>query len=154
MAYKGRFRPKNPGKYLGDPTKIIYRSLWERKVFQMLDHHPNVTGWASEEIVIPYISPIDSRPHRYFPDVYVEQIDKNGIRKKLLIEIKPKSQTRPPDFQKVSKKDGTIKKAYINEVKTWGVNQAKWEAAHKICKKKGWHFVLMTEDEIFGKKGK
>lgn len=149
--YQGKYIPKNPSKYLGDPTKITYRSSWEVKCMVKFDTHPNVTAWGSEELVIPYKSPIDGKWHRYFTDFYVEQIDKEGKKKKLLIEIKPFKQTLPPDRKTVTKKDGKIKKAYINEVKTWGVNQAKWEAAKKVCDKKGWEFVILTEREIFGK---
>ena len=68
MAYKGKFKPHNPFKYVGDPTNIIYRSLWELRFMRYLDSHPNVTQWASEEITIPYFSPVDKKIHRYFPD--------------------------------------------------------------------------------------
>ena len=71
MAYKGRFRPKDPNKYKGDPTKIIYRSLWEFKVFKWMDSHPDVIRWQSEEVIDTYRSPIDGRVHRYFPDLIV-----------------------------------------------------------------------------------
>ena len=75
MAYgykQGFFTPRFPKKYIGDPTNIVYRSGWEKRVMQTLDENSNVLRWASEEIVIPYISPIDNRPHRYFVDFYVE----------------------------------------------------------------------------------
>ena len=39
-------------------------------------------------------------------------------------------------------------KRYINEVKTWGVNQAKWEAAREFCLDKGWKFQIMHEDHL------
>ena len=68
MAYRGGFRPKNPAKYKGNPTKIIYRSLWEFKVFKWLDLHPQVIWWQSEEVVVPYRSPIDGKMHRYLID--------------------------------------------------------------------------------------
>ena len=64
MAYKGRFTPSNFQKYKGDPTKIIYRSLWERKFMVWCDTNPNILEWGSEEFFIPYISPVDGRPHR------------------------------------------------------------------------------------------
>jgi hypothetical protein len=41
-GYTGRFVPKNASKYLGDPTNIIYRSLWERRVMVYLDEEPSV----------------------------------------------------------------------------------------------------------------
>ena len=144
MAYQGKFKPKNPSKYMGDPTNIIYRSGWELKLMSYLDNHDNVIRWSSEEVIIPYRSPIDGRSHRYFPDFYVEQINNNNTVDKILIEVKPKCQTIPPVVQSGKKPT----KRYINEVKTWGVNKAKWEAANEFCKDKGWEFRLMTEKEL------
>ena len=71
--YQGRFKPDNPQKYKGDASNIIYRSGWELKLMRYLDKHPHVTRWNSEEIIIPYRSPIDGKMHRYFPDFYVEK---------------------------------------------------------------------------------
>ena len=146
MAYEGRFKPKNPTKYMGDPTNIIYRSGWELKLMSYLDTHVNVLQWSSEEVVIPYKSPIDGRRHRYFPDFYLEQINTNGIKEKILIEVKPKYQTIPPVVQTTKTKKPT--KRYINEVKTWGINQAKWIAAEEFCKDRGWKFQIMHEDHL------
>ena len=137
MSYKGKFRPKNRTKYKGDPDNITYRSLWERQVMKSLDENPNIVEWASEEIVIPYRSPIDGKMHRYFPDFYV----KTSIGEQWLIEVKPKVQTKPP-------KKSKSRRRYLREVKTWGVNQAKWEAAESICKKHGWKWNIWTEDQI------
>ena len=144
MAYQGSFRPRNPSKYLGDPTNVIYRSHWELKLMSYLDKHPHVTKWCSEEIVIPYKSPIDGRWHRYFPDFYVEQINKDKRKEKILIEVKPKYQTIPPAVQKGKKPT----KRYINEVKTWGVNQAKWAAAEEYCRDNGFIWQIMHEDHL------
>ena len=137
MSYKGKFRPKNRTKYKGDPDNITYRSLWERQVMKSLDENPNIVEWASEEIVIPYRSPIDGKMHRYFPDFYV----KTSIGEQWLIEVKPKVQTKPP-------KKSKSRRRYLREVKTWGVNQAKWEAAESICNKHGWKWDIWTEDQI------
>ena len=32
MAYSGKYIPVNPKKYRGNPSKVTYRSLWERKL--------------------------------------------------------------------------------------------------------------------------
>ena len=101
--------------------------------------------WSSEEVVIPYKSPIDGRLHRYFPDFYVEQINKDKKKDKILIEVKPKYQTVPPMIKKNGSKPT---KRYINEVKTWGINQAKWDAAREFCLDKGWKFQIMHEDHL------
>jgi hypothetical protein len=148
MAYQGKFKPKNPTKYLGDSSNIIYRSGWELKLMSFLDNHPDVLKWGSEEVIIPYRSPIDGRVHRYFPDFYVEQINTNGIREKIIIEVKPKHQTLPPQTVNKLTPKGSISKRYLNEVKTWGINQAKWKAAKDYCDDKGWRFQIMTEQEL------
>jgi hypothetical protein len=140
--YQGKYKPKNPQKYLGDPTNIVYRSGWELRLMRYLDSHPNVLEWGSEEVVIPYISPIDGRYHRYFTDFIVKQINRDGNKETIIIEVKPKAQTKPPE------KKSRVTKRYVNEVKTWGVNQAKWKAASEFCKDRGWKFQLITEDEL------
>ena len=152
MAYhQGFFRPKNPQKYSGDPTNIVYRSSWELRLFMYLDAHPNVLKWGSEEIIIPYKSPIDGRWHRYFPDVYVEQINIEGKKQTVLIEIKPDAQTRPPSPDKAKTAKGRPSRRYLTEVMTWGVNEAKWKAAKEYCVDRGWTFTIMTEKHLFGK---
>lgn len=154
MAYKGRFKPKNPHKYKGDYTKITYRSMWECKFFRFLDDHPDVIWWASEEYVVPYLSPIDGKMHRYYPDVVVHKLTPSGKKEIVMIEIKPKNQTTPPDpAKKNSTPSGRVSRRYLNEVKTYGINQAKWAAAQKYCAERGWNFVIMTEHELgIGKK--
>jgi len=142
MAYSGRYSPKNTNKYLGDPTNIWYRSLWERRVMVHLDENTNVVGWSNEEIAIPYLSPVDNRWHRYFPDFFVKVQNRIGVVESLILEVKPKSQSVPP--QKKSK----ITRRYINEVMTWGVNEAKWKAATEYCKNKQWTFKVITEEDL------
>lgn len=151
-AYQGKFKPKNPSKYKGDSTNIIYRSSWELKLMMYLDSHPNVLKWGSEEIIIPYESPIDGRMHRYFPDFFVEQINKDGKKEKILIEVKPKAQTIAPNPSAKLTPKGMLNRRYINEVMTYGVNQAKWNSARNYCLDRGWTFTIMTEDDIFGNK--
>lgn len=109
------------------------------------DTSPNILRWASEEIVIPYISPVDRKPHRYYVDFLIEIKTPDGI-KTWLIEIKPKKQCNAPQ------KRSRVTRAYINEVKTWAVNTAKWEAAKQISQSKGWEFKILTEDDLFKRK--
>ena len=109
MSYKGKYQPRNPQKYVGDSTNIIYRSLWERKFMIYCDTNDNVLEYASEEIAIPYRSPIDGKVHRYFPDFYIKVKESNGIIEKYLIEIKPYKQTMPPPKPKRQTKDISMK---------------------------------------------
>ena len=149
MAYKGRYRPTNIEKYKGDPTKIIYRSSWELKFFRYIDRHPDIIWWQSEEISIPYISPIDGKPHRYYPDVVLQRRVGEDKYEIVMIEIKPEKQTRAPDLSKRNAtKTGRISRRYLNEVKNYGVNEAKWEQARNYCKQRGWRFEIMTERHL------
>jgi hypothetical protein len=142
MAYSGLFRPRNPQKYVGDPRNIVYRSSWECRCMDWFDRNPDILSWASEELIIPYKSPVDGKFHRYFPDFLVKLKTKDGKTKTLLIEVKPKYQTVPP--VQPSRKT----KRFINEVMTYGVNQAKWKAATEYCLDRGWEFQIITEDHL------
>jgi len=138
MSYNGSFKITKPEKYMGDYTKVVYRSLWERQCFKWCENNPNVKAWNSEEVVVPYLSRADKRMHRYFVDLLVEMTSGEIF----LIEIKPKIQTKPP----VKPKRKT--KKYINEVVTYVKNQDKWESADKFAKHKGWKFQIWTEDTL------
>lgn len=140
MAYSGRFVPNNPQKYLGNPTNIWYRSMWERRVMVHLDTNSSVLEWSSEEIVIPYLSPVDNKYHRYFPDFFART--KTGA---MILEVKPRAQSIMPEPGKKKTK------RYLTEVMTYGINQAKWKAAEEYCLDRGWKFKVLTEKELFGK---
>jgi hypothetical protein len=141
-TYKGIFKPMNPLKYKGDSSNIVYRSSWELKLMVYFDKHPDILQWSSEEIVIPYRSPIDGRVHRYFPDFWVKKRTRDGKIDQTLIEVKPLHQTREPKPQK------RMTKKYLTEVKTWGINSSKWRAAEEFCKDRGWNWMIITEKEL------
>ena len=141
-TYKGKYTPHNPRKYIGNPSNIIYRSSWERKFMVYCDTNEKILEWGSEEIIIPYLSPWDGKMHRYFPDFYIKAKQSNGTLKKFIIEVKPKKQTRPP--KPVTRKT----KRFINEVKTWSINEAKWKYATKWCESNDMEFKILTEDHL------
>ena len=140
--YSGKFHPKNPKKYGGDSTNIIFRSLWEFRVMKYLDENSSVIEWKSEEIPIPYYDPSTMKHRRYFPDFIVKAKAAKGGTKTLMLEVKPKKQTLEPKVQKKKTR------SYITEVTTWATNQAKWKAAEEFCLDNGWDFVMITEDEL------
>ena len=142
MAYSGKFSPKNTNKYLGDPTSVWYRSLWERRVMVRLDDDPIVIEWSNEEIIIPYLSPIDGRWHRYFPDFFVRVKNRHGVQEAMILEVKPLKQAVPPQVKK------RITRQYIQEVATYGINEAKWKAATEYCKDRNWSFKVITEKDL------
>ena len=128
---------------MGNPTNIIYRSLMERRFMEWCDSNDKCYKWSSEEVVIPYISPIDNKQHRYFPDFLI-QTPKGWF----LIEVKPLTQSRPPKKLVVENLELKKKRRYIKSVQTWLVNEAKWKAATKVCEKKGWSFQILREKQL------
>ena len=142
MAYSGKYRPVNHRKYKGDPRAVFYRSLWELKFMKWCDNHDHILEWGSEEIVVPYRSPLDGKVHRYFVDFYAKLRNKSGTAKKYLIEVKPKKQTVEPKLPKRKTK------RYLTEVTTYITNQAKWEAAREWCADHGLEFIILTEDHL------
>jgi len=136
MAYSGHYKVININKYKGDFTKVVYRSLWEKYVFQWCDNNTNVKEWSSEEVVIPYYYDVDKKYHRYFVDLKIVTKEKT-----MLVEIKPAKETEPPIGEKRTKK-------YINEGLTYIKNMNKWEAANEYAKDRGWEFQIWTEKTL------
>jgi len=101
-----------------------------------------VQEWGSETVIVPYISPLDKKVHRYFVDFYIKVMDKNGGLQKYLIEIKPERFTKPPTIP------ARKTKAFIDEVFQYGVNEAKWKAAFEFCQDRNMKFMVLTEKDL------
>lgn len=142
MAYKGKYKPSYPNKYSGNPSNIIYRSLWERKYMKYLDNNENILLWSSEEFFIPYRSPIDGKIHKYFPDFMVKEKTSSGVIINYVVEIKPKKQCSAP------KKPKNVTKGYIFEAKEYAKNQSKWAVAKEWCADRGYEFRILTEEDL------
>lgn len=142
MSYKGKFKPSYPDKYKGDPTNIIYRSLWELKFLRYCDLNENILEYSSEEIMIPYLDKSTNKVRRYFPDAYIKVRQSDGTIKKYLIEIKPAKQTVPPQKPKRQTKK------YLAEAMEFVKNQSKWEAAKEWCLDRGYEFKILTESDL------
>ena len=141
-SLKSKYKPSYPQKYKGDSNNIICRSSWERKFCRWCDLNESVLEWGSEEFSIPYISPLDNRIHKYFPDFIIKVKEQSGKIKTYVIEVKPKKQTAPP------KQKSRVTKSYIYEAKTYAVNQAKWKAAKEWCDDRLLEFKIITEEEL------
>ena len=128
-SLKGLYKIQNAKKYIGNPNNIVYRSSWELKFMKWCDNNDNILEWGSEELPIPYISPLDNRVHRY-------------VTKKYLVEVKPQKFTKEP------KVPARKTKKFLQEVMQWGVNQAKWKFATEFCEDRGWKFIILTEKEL------
>lgn len=138
MAYSGKYRVKNVSKYKGDPTTVVYRSLWEKYCFKWCDESSEVKSWSSEEVVIPYFYEVDKKYHRYFMDLKITFANNTTV----LVEIKPKKETAPPAFA------GRKTQRYISEGLTYVKNMNKWAAAQKFAADNGWGFQIWTEDTL------
>ena len=147
---KSIFIPKNPKKYVGNSSNIICRSNWERVFCERCDTNDNIVTWASEEFSIPYISPLDNKRHRYYPDFLIKVKEPDGKFKKYVIEIKPRKQTVKPKMKTDSRKRPRMTKTYANEMKNYALNLAKWNAAIEFCKDNSLEFRIITEDHLYG----
>ena len=143
---QGYYKLNNPEKYVGDPSKIIYRSSWEYRFMRYCDDTPDVVKWSSEPTSIPYFNPIDQREHKYFVDFYL-RVDKKGKYQDFLAEVKPKASLLRP----ILENRHTVKKLkqYNDALKTWLINRAKFAAANEFAKTRGYKFVVLTEEFLF-----
>lgn len=137
---QGKYTPKNPHKYDGDLDKIRYMSSWELETHKFFDNNERVLRWSSETIAIPYIKPTDGKIHKYYPDYFVEYINRDGVIIQEIIEVKPMAQTKAPRK--------THKHALYEQV-TYAVNVAKWQACKKWCDARKIQFRIITEQSIF-----
>jgi hypothetical protein len=136
---QGIFVPTNKQKFIG--TQAIYRSGLELKFMRFCDTNDNIIKWGSENVVIPYISPLDNKVHRYYVDNFV--VIKEGSKiKQYLVEIKPSKQLLPPKTKYKNKEH------LIYEQTMYLKNQSKWQAAREFCKKKNMEFIIITEKEL------
>jgi hypothetical protein len=110
---------------------------------QYCDLSESILSYQSEEFFIPYISPIDGRYHKYFPDFFIKYKDKEGNIRKAIIEVKPKKDLKEPEKNPKRKT-----RSWAYQVKTWAVNQQKWSAAKKYCETRGYEFKIFTEDQL------
>jgi len=140
-SYKGKFTPQNPQKYNGNPDNIIYRSSWELRCMKWFDDNPNIIWWSSEELAIPYYSPVDKRMHRYFPDFIIKVKRKDDTIMTYVVEVKPEAQTKKPTQKRKTKN-------FLRESIAYVVNQMKWKAADEFCHAHGWQFKIVTEKDL------
>jgi hypothetical protein len=142
QKYKGKFKPENPKKYMGDSDNIIYRSMWERRCMKYFDINPSILQWASEEVVIPYYDSMTKKVRRYFPDFLIKVKTVEGV-KTHLIEVKPSKDLRPPVGGK-GKKRSTV----LYEMKTYQMNRDKFASARKWCDDRNITFDIWTEKHL------
>jgi hypothetical protein len=127
--------------------KIIYRSSWEKKFMNYCDLNVNIIRWGSEIIKIPYIYDVDNKLHNYIPDFYIEQKNPQGKIEKILIEIKPKKQSKHPVLPKNKTKKAMANYQY--SVMEFVKNNNKWKYALRYCETRNMKFRILTENSLF-----
>ena len=141
-SIKSIYKPSYPEKYKGDVNNIICRSSWERRFCNWCDLNESIISWGSEEFCIPYYNPVKERVCRYFPDFIIKVKEQSGQIKTYVVEVKPQRETLPP------KQKSRTTKSYLNECRTYAVNQAKWKAADEFCKDRLLEFKVKTEKDL------
>ena len=140
--HQGLYEVKNKAKYIGTKAPT-FRSAWEKVFMEWADRSNGVLRWGSEINSIEYFDPVQNKKRRYYPDFFLEYMTRDGEIKVEIIELKPFSQTSPP--QKGRKK----KETYLEEQATFCTNTAKWLAAEAYAKSKGIGFRIITERSLF-----
>lgn len=139
---QGNYIPKFPEKYVGNNiSKIRYMSSWELSMHTFLDNNVNILKWSSESIAISYVKPTDGRIHKYYPDYYIEYLDKTGNLRREILEVKPEKQT------KLSRARSAKNKLY--EDIQYSINIAKWTACQNFCNQHGITFKIITEKSMW-----
>lgn len=144
---QGYYRVLNIDKYVGDLTKVIYRSSYEKTFYHSLDTDPIVILWCVEpqQLRIRYWNPVKRKWSYYYPDAFcVKKVGEQEI--KCLLEIKPKSKLNKPlqPNTRDSKKIASFKR----KMDEYNVIDAKRKAAVAFCKIRGFEYVFITERTV------
>ena len=144
---QGFYHLQNPNKYIGNPTKIIFRSSWEYAFCTFLDMNEKILRWSCEQPVITY-QDLRNKVHRYFPDFYYEILKNDDPHdfKKVIVELKPKSELYPP--KRPLNETAKSLENYEYAVRTHVKNKLKWNAAIDYAGKNGAEFIIITVDHL------
>jgi hypothetical protein len=158
--HQGNYIPKNKDKVhkLNNEGGIYFRSGLEKKFMTWLDNNENIITWGCEFLEIPYEmthfegGDMRIKKHRYYPDFYYKIKDGDNI-KTVVVEVKPKKEYEMVLALKEGKMEvpqkGTKKlKNFEYTLKTAYKNKQKWETMIKWCDKKGYHFIIVTEEQL------
>jgi hypothetical protein len=146
---QGYFTPKNPEKYEGDPSAIIYRSSWELKFLTYCDNHESIIKYAAEKVGVPYINPILKKESTYWIDCWMLTKSPDGTLTRWLIEIKPNKYLTPPEAPNRLTEKATLN--YAHHAKAYIINNAKFTAAKAYAAKNNMRFGIITENFLFNK---
>ena len=138
---QGYYSCRHPEKYVGDRSKIVFRSSWEFKFLRWCDNTQSVKRFSSEPISIPYLCPVDRKVHQYFVDFWIEMQDEAGNFSRWLIEVKPERHLIIPEEPK--RQTIVSMTNHINQVKRVLKNLAKFQAARNFAKMQNMKFGVL-----------
>ncbi len=157
---QGNYIPKNKDKVIKLNTQggVYFRSSWEKKIMHWLDYNESIIKWGAECLRIPYqmthFENGDSRikEHSYFPDFYYEmRVD--GVLKQIVVEVKPMKEYNMvialnEGKLSVPEKGAKKLKSFEYDLKMAYKNKNKWETMINWCNKKGYEFIIITEQHL------
>ena len=157
----GNYVPKNKDKVLKLNTQggVYYRSSWEKKVMYWLDNKKEIIKWGAECMRIPYqMTHFDNgdmrvKEHSYYPDFYYEMRNSDGVLKQVVVEVKPMKEYKMVQALNEGRLDipenGAKKlKNFEYDLKQAQKNRDKWQAMINWCNKKGYEFIIITEEHL------
>lgn len=154
--HQGLYIPQNRDKLIkaNNEGGVYYRSGLEKKMMIYLDLNDKISRWCSEYIKIPYEKTewssvrkdFETTQHTYYPDFYYELYKSDGSLSKVVAEVKPRSETIEP----VIKENMTSKQIRNLEysLKTYNKNLQKWKYMIEYCQRKGFDFIIITEEHL------
>ena len=158
---QGNYVPINKDKVikLNSYSGVYFRSSWEKKIMYWLDNNDKIIKWGAECMKIPYqMTHFDNgdskiKEHCYYPDFYYEMRLDNGVLKQVVVEVKPMKEYNMVIALNEGKlqvpEKGTKKlKNFEYDLKMAYKNKNKWETMINWCNKKGYEFIIITEEHL------
>lgn len=160
---QGYYKVQNKGKYVGDPSQVVYRSSWEMKFAKWCDYSPSVLRWSSEPMKIPYYDRISNmeknkkmgldnnnprnwKVRNYHTDFWVE-VQKGDEVEKWFVEIKPSVELKKPVPPPPNAKLKDIKR-FNQKAKTYLINEGKFASLNDWARKHNMKFYVFTEKTL------
>ena len=157
----GNYVPRNKDKVikLNAEGGLYYRSSWEKKIMHWLDNNNTITKWGAECMRIPYqMTHFDNgdtkiKEHSYFPDFYYEMRLSDNTIKQVVVEVKPMKEfqmVQDLNEGKLNVPENSMKKLknFEYDLKMAYKNKQKWETMINWCNKKGYDFIIITEQHL------
>jgi hypothetical protein len=124
-----------------------------------LDHKDEIIRWGAECLKIPYqMTHFDNgdmriKEHCYYPDFYYEMRISDTEIKSVVVEVKPMKEYKMVldlNEGKLNVPDKGLKKLknFEYNLKMAQKNKSKWETMIKWCDKKGYDFIIITEEHL------